>query len=230
MNKPNLCIIRPYKIGDIIITLPIAEQKSKQFNIIWPISSKFFNSFKSLTNYITFIPLDVCDDDLYNTSIKYANDNNMEILDLCFRLPGSTLTSEFDSYPLSFDQFIYNKAGVDFKHKWNLDINRNKDREQDLFNKLVKHNDYVVYSFTGSTNTRHIDLNQLGYFNTIEITQITDNIFDWLTIIERAKAIILIDSCFANLVNQLKLPNKKYFLLRSGPKETPVLTNDWIIL
>jgi hypothetical protein len=55
----------------------------------------------------------------------------------------------------------------------------------------------------------------------------TDNIFDWLLILEKANLLILIDSCFANLVEQLNMPNTKIFGFRSEIAFTPVLKNRW---
>ena len=55
----------------------------------------------------------------------------------------------------------------------------------------------------------------------------TDNFFDWLTVIERASLRKMIDSCFANLVDQLQMPGKNILLVRSPLAFTPVLLGDW---
>jgi hypothetical protein len=48
--------------------------------------------------------------------------------------------------------------------------------------------------------------------------------------IERASLRILIDSCFANLTEQLEISGPKVFLRRSLMQFTPVLRGDWTFL
>jgi hypothetical protein len=64
----------------------------------------------------------------------------------------------------------------------------------------------------------------------VEITDLTENFFDWLAVIERASLRIMIDSCFSNLTDQLSIAGKKIFLVRSDWQFTPVLLGDWIYL
>jgi len=40
----------------------------------------------------------------------------------------------------------------------------------------------------------------------------------------------MIDSCFSNLTDQLNIPGKKIFLVRSAWEFTPVLLGDWSYL
>jgi hypothetical protein len=61
----------------------------------------------------------------------------------------------------------------------------------------------------------------------IEITERSDNFLDWLTVIERASLRVVIDSCFANLIDQLQISGKNIFLVRSQWALTPVLLGDW---
>jgi hypothetical protein len=62
----------------------------------------------------------------------------------------------------------------------------------------------------------------------IEITpSITNNVFDWLTILERAQSLILVDSVFANIVDQMNIGDDRYFIPRSHIGLTPVLGNHW---
>jgi len=61
----------------------------------------------------------------------------------------------------------------------------------------------------------------------VEITHLTDNPFDWLYTLEHATRLILLDSCFSNLVEQLNFPVEKSFIMRSEVRWTPVLRNSW---
>jgi hypothetical protein len=129
---------------------------------------------------------------------------------------------------LKFDEYKYAISGVPFVEKWNLVIKRNPEREQALFDAVVKSTDYVVVHKQGSDAHREV-LVPARYRNmqSIEIDERTDCIFDWLLILEKARFLLLIDSCFSNLVDQLGLTVEKQFILRSDVHFTPVLRGDW---
>ena len=58
MNK-NIGIIRPCKIGDLIISLPIGKYYfDKGYDVYWPIMSKYYQMFHEVAgHYINFIPI-----------------------------------------------------------------------------------------------------------------------------------------------------------------------------
>lgn len=100
-----------------------------------------------------------------------------------------------------------------------------------MFDKLVKQEKYMVIHQHGSGVSRKFKLDDAitkGY-QIIEVSEVTDNIFDWLKILENAKALVLIDSAVANLVEQLKIGSNvpKYFGVRSEAPYTPVLLGNW---
>ena len=65
----------------------------------------------------------------------------------------------------------------------------------------------------------------------IEITELTDSIFDWIKILEDAEILMLIDSVFANLVDQLNInPTSEKFYIRKWNRNVdgnPVLLGNW---
>jgi hypothetical protein len=61
----------------------------------------------------------------------------------------------------------------------------------------------------------------------VQIRPISDNVFDWLQVVERAAHIVMIDSCYSNLVEQLGIQTTKHLLLRSPCAFTPVYRNGW---
>jgi hypothetical protein len=67
-------------------------------------------------------------------------------------------------------------------------------------------------------------------YQVIQIEEITDNPFDWIHTLEGAKKLILLDSFFSNLVEQLNLRNEKYLILRNPSAFTPVMKNGWNFL
>jgi len=132
---------------------------------------------------------------------------------------------------LKFDEFKYCVAQVPFKEKWNLQLTRNYERENALYDKLVDKSKKQIVAHLHGSNIR-IEESNIQYdkdkFQLITITpEHTDNVFDWLTIIEKATTLMLIDSVFFNIVEQLNLPNEKYFIRRSPMESTPVLGNEW---
>jgi len=50
---------------------------------------------------------------------------------------------------------------------------------------------------------------------------------DWLGVIEGAQSLIMVDSVYANLVDQLGLGDDRYFIQRSHVGLTPVLGQHW---
>jgi hypothetical protein len=95
----------------------------------------------------------------------------------------------------------------------------------------VRDQDFVVCHLTGSQFRANLDVQSMaGGRQVIEITDLTDNFFDWLAVIERASLRIMIDSCFSNLTDQLNIAGKKIFLVRSAWEFTPVLLGDWSYL
>ena len=140
------------------------------------------------------------------------------------------------SFHTTFDQFKYAATNVPFEEKWNLDIRRNVKQEKELYDRLIwDNNPYVVYHTSGAMGRIKYELD-IGAFvegiglkgaKLIEITGLTDNIFDWTTVIERSACFIGIDSFFVNLVDQLQMKVPKYFIRRSPSNFTPVLKEHW---
>jgi hypothetical protein len=90
----------------------------------------------------------------------------------------------------------------------------------------------MVYHTEGSTYKCEADLSSVpADWQQIQIREIPGySVFDWLKIIEGAQAVILIDSVFSNIVDQLKIDVDKYWIPRSHIHLTPVLGTQWTIL
>lgn len=133
---------------------------------------------------------------------------------------------------LKFDEYKYATANVPFRNKWKLNITRDYRRERLLYDKVVleKNKKLIVTHLEGSDikyNHNNIDYDR----NTHQLVNIdsskTDNIFDWLTVIENGDKLIMLDSIYCNLIEQLNLNNEKHFIRRSSIFMTPVLKNNW---
>ena len=144
------------------------------------------------------------------------------------------------AFHTTFDQFKYAVCNVPFGEKWNLDIRRDMKREEEFFNKVVKKKSkpYVVTHLTGAMGRIQFSLDtkalieSIGLKNheIIEISPLSDNVFDWITIIEKAACFIGLDSFYVNLVDQLNIKIPKYFIRRSPLNFTPVLRSNWDFL
>jgi len=135
---------------------------------------------------------------------------------------------------MKFDQYKYAACDVPFIKKWELSkcITRDKAREQALHDQVVTSERYMVYQGKASDVAYEIDLSSIDpAVQRIEITEVTDNIFDWLMVLEGAETLILIDSVFANLVDQLGLCKNipKYFMRKWDRKVdgNPVFLGEW---
>lgn len=228
----RLGIIQPGRLGDIIICLPIAKYYFDQgYEIIWPIDNEYIKHFKDHIDYVKFIPSQL------NVSLSLSECIRSEcnhIIDLSFRFPGefSRYNSvNFSQSNYSFDELKYKIANVPFQQKYNLSFTRNKDRELKLLDSLkIKNGKYCVQHLQGSDSYRpKVSSSLTSGLQVINIEEYTDSIFDWISVLENSNKLIMIDSCFANLCNQLKLNQQKYFINRPPPNVAPRITKDWII-
>ena len=223
-------IVQPGKIGDIIICLPIAKHyHDLGHKVIWPISSEYIKHFQDYIDYVEFIPIT---NDLWKCINEARNvTKDCTRLELAFSYPNTpTTTAMFDSKNIPFDKVKYQIANVPFDKKWTLELNRNKDREDALYSKICNKGKYVVCHFEGSGFKREIKLDNEGDFDIVKVSSMTDSVFDWLRVLEGASKLVLVDSCFSNLVEQRNLTNQKYFLLRSPFKITPTIKNVWDVI
>lgn len=241
MNK--IAIIQPCKIGDIIICLPIAKYFHDNNNAVyWPIKSCYYEMFKRHIDYVEFIPID-------NDHSKCIENSRIavkecDIIDISFHFPNTDkLSIEYNNQrSYTFDEFKYKLANVPFDNKWNLEIKRDLNREMSLYNKLIKNKDFIVYQNTSSDWSVKYDLNREDKkFDIVNVKDYTDDIFDWITILEKSNKLILVESCFSNLVDQLHIKTDKILLAKHGyygpilednktPKGMPRLRENWNII
>ena len=226
-------IIQPGRLGDLIILLPAVKYLSDQGNkIYWPVFSEYVEMFESVIDYVNFIPIDnniyTCISSAYSELNKIRVD---KIIDIAATFPGSIATAEYidrgDGLKEPFDVFKYDILGVSIEEKWNLNINRNHEAEDVLFNKLVKADKYAVVNLRHSGGMVNANIDQSGG----QIITVTDdyNIFHWIKILENASTIAMVDSSMFNLVEQLNIDCKK-FLFKKADGRLPSIRNDWVIV
>jgi hypothetical protein len=232
MSK-KLGIIQSRGLGDLVIALPIAGYYHKQgWNILWPICEEFIPSMTRAAPWVKWIPIKP-DTGSFFYDVPMQRLKNFkcdEIICLYQALTGHNFHDEKYFQYTKFDQYKYIKAGVPFLDKWKLAeyITRDHDREQELYDRLVTNPNYVVTHLKGSDVVATYDDNIIPEgWQVINIDEQTDCIWDWLTIIERAQSLIMVDSVFSNIVDQLGIGEDRYFIQRSHIGLTPVQGQDW---
>lgn len=236
----KLGIIQTRGLGDILIALPIAYHYHTQGReIYWPILDEWVPQMEATASWVKWLPVPQDRGTFfYDVPMTLLGEQGVEeVICLYQALSGHP---EFSSRPefqiMSFDQFKYAVAQVPFLNKWKLNacVHRNLDREQALYDRVYKGNPYVVTHLSGSDYTARVNIQELipEGWDIIEITEVTDSIWDWLTVLERAEAIVVVDSVFANLVDQMRIADSvdSYFIPRSHIQLTPVLGCDWTVL
>ena len=233
----RLGIIQPGKIGDIIICLPIAKwYADRGYEVIWPVDKNILVNFLGYIDYVKFVPIDFNCVLAHQVCFTY---NCNTVLDLAFSIPGANQHNT-DSYlkqnDFSFDEYKYYLANVPFEEKWNLSFERNLANEDKVLESLGTDN-FVLVQENSSDYKRHLHF-QDNDVKRVDINYNFNSVLDWVGALEKAEQLILIESCFSNLVDQLKIQsNQNILLLKHGYygdstkdgrlKGLPILKCDW---
>lgn len=125
---------------------------------------------------------------------------------------------------INFELQFYNMAGVPIEYKHSkFFINRDKEKEQELFDSLDIEPGEYTFLHTGG-----YELNKSMISGKV-VEPLTHGFFDWMTVIENAKEIHCIDSSFLCLIDcmelsdYIKLFNHRY--VRKYPEYIKLYTN-----
>ncbi|HYH37244.1 MAG TPA: tetratricopeptide repeat protein [Azospirillum sp.] len=230
-------LIQTRGIGDIVIAAPIAQHYvDAGAEVFWPVDSRFHPFVQSAFPEISFLPVDI---NAYEPlSFDYFVGRPVELLTgagcdpvycLYSYLTGLSIAQPNLAGSLKFDEYKYAISNVPFSKKWQLRITRDRAREAALIDRLGLDRPYVVVHEVGTDFRLNISLpaDVLEQNAVVRITDLTPNPFDWLGVLEGASMFVGIDSCFANLVEQLDLCPQKFLYLRSPVEATPVFKNNW---
>lgn len=230
-------LIQTRGIGDIIIALPIADYFRKQgHEVFWPIDARYVDMFRSVAPMVNFIAVTPGNDLAYyvqtpDEMLRRQGCNH--IYCLYHQLGTLKVANPGLAACLKFDEYKYGVTGVPFREKWNLQLRRDRMREKQLFDSLNLTKPYICIHSIGSDDISAefaLPAPWQRDYMIVRIAERTTSVFDWTYALEKASKLILVDSCIANLVEQLNLPNEKYFLLRSPGAGTPVMKNGWKII
>lgn len=237
--KPRFGIIQSRGLGDLVIGLPIAyHYYEKGYQIVWPICAEFFDSMFNAAPWIDWVPIeaDQRGDFFYNKPEQIIKDRHcVSWVCLYQSLTGHPELAARPYFQIQkFDEHKYTAAEVPFHKKWTLSkcIVRNQEREQALYDRVVKQEKYYVTHLKGSAYTAKPDLSAIpSDWIRIDVDDNrTESVFDWIKVIEGAQALICVDSVVANLADMLDLQVDKYWVPRSHIHLTPVLGSNWTIL
>lgn len=207
--------------------------------VYWPIAEDYITSFADAAPYVTWLPLPRS---LRGTALHAYDLPKSKLVDIgCEKIvPLYSYLSSHQNVPikalsnfLKFDEYKYAIVGVPFREKWNLSIQRNYEREEKLYRRVAPASgeQFVVTHLEGSDFQVKSDLsNVIGGLKVVDISAVSENLFDWLSVIERASLRIMIDSCYSNLTEQLNIPGRKFFIPRSQIAFSPVLMSNWQFL
>jgi hypothetical protein len=230
----KLGIIQPGRLGDVIILLPAMKYlHDKGYQIYWPIFENYIWMFVDVVDYVNFLPVHNCVQTCVRESYNLLQDIYKvdEIRDIACTFPDSVSTDEYmrrgDGLKEPFDVYKYELLKVPLEEKWNLSLTRNLEMEDRLFNKIVKKDKYIVYTFNFSGGNLNLSFDDVEDTQLINITE-EYNIFHWIRILWAAETIVLVDSSMMNLVEQLNLPNQKILYTRPNGR-LPTIRNNWEI-
>jgi len=234
----KLGIIQSRGLGDIVIALPIAHYYHEQgWEIHWPICEEFRTHFDQTAPWVHWhsVRTDASSFFLEQPRDTLKRVGVSETLTLYQALTGQDFHKTCHFQHMSFDRYKYQQAQVPFLMKWQLSraITRRRDREDLLAERIrqeLKGRPYTLIHMMGSDHRASFDSQILPEECAhIEINDLTDCFWDWMTAIEQAHSVITVDSVFSNAIDQLSLldDDSRYFVPRSHIQLTPVLGNYW---
>lgn len=112
----------------------------------------------------------------------------------------------------SFDQAIYEAENIPFSCRFtDFYVERDHEREKNLFDKLIKTDQYI---FVHDDHNRGMNIDKTRITSNLPIIRNDTNylITDYLTILEHAAEIHLMQSCFKDMINSYAMPKPRIFL------------------
>ena len=227
-------------IGDIVIALPAAKwYVDKGYEVYWPIDYRYLNFFRYAAPYVNFleVPANLNGYDWHlgfpNNVLKKNNVNDIFTLYSYLGSNGQRFDfgqPKFLPDSLKMDEYKYAITQVPFSEKWNLKIQRNLLKEEEILESISANEPYALLHNAPAGTGRDIEneIYQELNIRKIRITEITNSPFDWISAFENAEIIACEDSVHANIIEQLNITTRKYLFLRSTCTLTPVFKNNWL--
>jgi|TARA_B100001964_G_scaffold56754_1_gene64166 hypothetical protein len=231
--KKKLGLIQTGGLGDIHIALPIAFYYHKrEFEIYWPIFDHWVEQMKHYVPWVNWVGISKENKErAYKEPISILDSLKVDKKIPLYSFLGTNLElSNTPYFPhVSFDEFKYIKADVPFHEKWNLNqcIRRDQKRENLIFDKYVKQENYIVTHLKASTHT--VDFDRSIIPENFQIIEINNDgfVLDWLKTIEKAKMVFMTNSVMANITEQLNIGKSRHYIPRTNVFMNPTFINKW---
>lgn len=231
-NMSSILLYHHLGLGDHIMCHGIVREYCKKYDTV--------TIFSKPHNYpsVSFMYRDLKNLDIIQGDDTFAEDfilSNTSKYDEVKRIGFQNLDRNM-GVPLEWQ--FYKIAGIPFEKKWSsFFIDRDLEKEQVLYDLVAPKKDYA---FVHEDRERHYIINRNKIGGNCEIItpdkEVTKNIFDYCTIIEKAKEIHVIDSSFMFLIDcfDYKNPDQKLFIHRYAREnndwQLPILKKDWYII
>lgn len=127
---------------------------------------------------------------------------------------------------LDWEKSFYDQLGMDYSIRYdNFYLQRDHNREKSLEDNLDLPEKYCFVCDTTSEQT--YDLPIQSNLPKVKLEPITDSIFDWVGVIEKATEIHTVDTSVFQLIKQLGLDNKKVFYALRRTLPATFEDNSW---
>jgi hypothetical protein len=219
--KRELLFIQPFRLGDILIQSAMVHHFSMIYDKVYFPFDKSCIPMKWNLNFNDNVIIDEVDYPICECSDRLIKDLNIDtskvdVINMLvgFGQPNDELTTSFNRSRKRFDVYKYEKVGLTISDKWSkFRYRRDNKKEQELYEKLNIKKPYIFLHDGGSHGLYHIKKHLVPQnVNTLRpVEGITDNIFDYLKIIEEAEQVHCIDSSFSNLIDLIGIGKKNYF-------------------
>lgn len=198
MNFKSILILQAAGIGDVLFCQKIAHQLARKYNrpIQWPIIREiaWVNDYIVTDPLIQFVEYDE------HSYKKYDNCNVPQIVDDVLVIPISSADNTIVGEPIMKCKYTMCNLNHNEWEKF-IKIKRNEEKENVLFNTVVKSKDYVYVNRVYATPphqqiSNFVDVNQIKNKNIVEHAFIDGyNVFDWIKVAINASEIHTVSTC-----------------------------------
>lgn len=228
--KNKVLIHQPYKYGDYLNVMPIAQKLyTMGYEVYYPYSFHVSDLISYFDN-INFFKIGTED---LNSSIIFSKNNKCTLVncqspqgyDDLFTIHGGKYFIEEMKYYVAEDIL---KCGIKYEDKYNLNWNRNFEKENQLIDLLsIDFNeDYNISHLIGDNGRKGMVPREFQDQKTIEIIKIPGfSLLDWYPIIINSKNIFTIQSsiqCFVDIIKK-KITHTNLFLLNDTAEQDRLL-------
>ena len=126
-----------------------------------------------------------------------------------------------------WEHSFYDQFGLDYQKRFDdFYIDRDNPREELLLHKLGLPDDYAFVNVSGSIGKCSVTIDTDKPI--VELSPLTDSLFDWIPVILNASEVHTIDSAVFHLIKQLPITNRKVFYdVRKGSHVTTYGDDCW---